>query len=142
MKAIMFTTMFCIISILTFGQNKDLNRKVFEHVIIKEEMDSTEVKMGDFPIFVRDMITYKEYSNERYSICRITTLSSPSYYLIVIINNKEYTFIDLDEERDFNAIQKIIESFKGSKISKEKMLLYLSNAIELIEYKNKDLIRM
>jgi len=150
MKAIIFTTMFWIISILTFGQNipnifgenKDLNQKVFEHVLIKQRMDSTEVKMGDFPIFVRDMATKKRYFNEQYSICRISTLSSPDYYLIVIINNNEYTFIDLDEEENFNTIKKIVESFKNSNIPREQMLLYLSNVIELIEYKNKDLIRM
>ena len=61
MKAIIFTTMFWIISILTFGQNipnifgenKDLNQKVFEHVLIKQRMDSTEVKMGNLPFLLQ-----------------------------------------------------------------------------------------
>ena len=73
---------------------------------------------------------------------RISTLSSPSYYLIVIIENKKYTFIDLDKEKNINTIKKVLESFKNNNISKEKMLLYLSGLIKLIEYKDKDYIRM
>ena len=150
MKTIFFTTIFCILSTLAFGQdisnnygkNKDLNKQVFEHVLIKEDIDSNKVKIGDFPIYVIDMATKKSYVNENYSICRISTLSSPSYYLIVIIENKKYTFIDLDEEENINTIKKVLESFKNNNISKEKMLLYLSGLIKLIEYKDKDYIRM
>lgn len=149
-KKIILTTLFCIISALTFGQNipniysskEDLNRKVFEHVLIKESMDSNEVKIGDFPIFVIDLASKKRYSNEKYSICRISTLSSPDYYLIVIIENDKYTFIDLDKEENFNTVKRVVESFKNNNISKKKMLLYLSELIDLIEYKNKDTIRM
>lgn len=150
MRTIILTTIFCILTTLAFGQDipniygqsEDFKRKVYEFVLIKRRMDSTNYKMGDFPIFVIDMATKKRYFNEQYSISRVSTLSSPSSYLIVIIENNEYTFIDLDEEDNFNTIKKVVESFKNNNISKEKILLYLSKLIELIEYKDNDLYRM
>lgn len=144
MNKIVFTAVFCIISIQSFGQTDYnlLKKRVYEIVLLKEGLDSEKVKIDDIPIFLNDIVQpYKELINKPYSINRISTLSSPSYYLIVIVHNNKFTFIDMDKITNLEVIQEVVDSFKNSEVSKEEMILYISEILKLLEVKNKDTIR-
>lgn len=142
MKKIIFTIILCIISIVSFSQNKDLIDRAFNVILNKENIDSSEIDINKFPIFIKDIVSGNNYVDGAYSICRISTLSSPQYYLIVIINNGNYNFIDMDRMPNKDIMKQVIDSFEQSNISKNEVLLYLKQIVKLIDIKDHDTVRM
>jgi len=144
MRKIVFTSILTFFCLASYGQTDydKFNQFVYEMVLFKKGMDSTEVKKENIIISIPNIVQSGLPKNKHYAIRRIGTLSSPDNYLIVIVEDNKFTYIDMDLYKDTDIIRKVFESFKRSNVSKKEMILYMNELLRLIDIKNRDNIRM
>ncbi len=144
MKKIVFIVMFLSLHLVSLGQtdHEKLSQFVYEMVLFKKDMDSTEVKKENILISTTNIAQFEIPQNEHYAILRIETLSSPSDYLIVIVEDNTFTYIDMDLYKSTDIIRKVFESFERANVSKKEIILYVNKLLDLIDIKNRHSIRM
>lgn len=98
---------------------------------------TNQVKGYNHVLFIRDLLSDKQYAGEGVGIFSFYILTSETYRHIVIINKDSYEIIDMSEEY-VDIIDKLLFYFKESNLSRKDILLYLTQ-VNLIKKENESL---
>ncbi len=124
-------------------KNDNLLNETYSKLAEKGSLDSIATKIGDVPIYITNLSTFKQFDDEKYAICRIGTLTQPPCFVIVLIEDKTYTFIDLDEHSNLWVLKEILSFFtRASGISNDEMKNYIIEILGLLEIREKYINRM
>lgn len=114
-----------------FAQTDSVKMNLIKFLINKKDL------VGDFNSFnknvliVNDIVSFEKYEKKQYGIFKFGTLSSHSFFHMLLKSKQSYTIIDMRLPLEDNLLQ-VVNYFKEVKVyNSDTILNYFAKIIEL-----------
>jgi hypothetical protein len=119
-------------------ESNNLRDSLFEFLISQGDFDK-DMKSKEAILIINDIATLKPFEKQSNGIFKFGTLTSHSYFHILLCNDGDYLIINMKQPFE-NIIPKLLDYFqKNPLLSKKEVLCYMKRATELY-LKNQDSI--
>ncbi|MDD2799024.1 MAG: hypothetical protein PHV20_10560 [Bacteroidales bacterium] len=120
----------CVQLIAKNIQPVNLTDSLIEFLITKDDFDESMKAEGTM-LIVNDVLTLKQYKNQEAGIFKFGTLTSHSYFHLLLKEKDNETLVDMKQPYE-NIVFLLLEYFQRNEIySKDKILLYIKKVTEL-----------
>lgn len=114
-----------------FAQTDSVKMNLIKFLINKKDLVDDFNSFNKNVLIVNDIVSFEKYEKKQYGIFKFGTLSSHSFFHMLLKNKQSYTIIDMRLPLEDNLLQ-IVNYFKEVKVyNSDTILNYFTKIIEL-----------
>jgi hypothetical protein len=114
-----------------FAQTDSVKMNLIKFLINKKDLVCDFNSFNKNVLIVNDIVSFEKYGKKQYGIFKFGTLSSHSFFHMLLKNKQSYTIIDMRLSLEDNLLQ-VVNYFKEVKVyNSDTILNYFTKIIEL-----------
>ena len=120
-----------------FAQTDSVKVILIKFLINKKDLVGDINSFNKNILIVNDIVSFEKYENNQYGIFKFGTISSHSFFHMLLKNKQSYTIIDMRLPLEDNLLQ-VVNYFKKVKVYNSDIILnYFTKIIELSKRNSK-----